>query len=55
VFAVISKAALARLRAAGGTAHEWPGAAPGADEVLVRLVTSWATTGDEVEGFLAVL
>lgn len=59
VFAVISKAALARVRAAGGAAHEWPVEAlverPGADETLVRLVTSWATTGDEVEGFLGVL
>lgn len=59
VFAVISKAALARVRAAGGAAHEWPAEAlaerPGADEVLVRLVTSWATTEDEVEGFLGVL
>ena len=55
VFAVISKAALARLRAAGGAAHEWPGEGLGADEALVRLVTSWATTGDEVDGFLGVL
>lgn len=55
VFAVISKAALARLRAAGGAAHEWPAEGLGADEVLVRLVTSWATTEDEVEGFLGVL
>lgn len=59
VFAVISKAALARVRAARGAAHEWPAEAlaerPGADEVLVRLVTSWATTEDEVEGFLGVL
>lgn len=59
VFAVISKAALARLRAAGGAAHEWPVEAlaerPGADETLVRLVTSWVTTADEVEGFLGVL
>ncbi len=55
VFAVISKAALGRVRAAGGAAHEWPGEGLGADEVLVRLVTSWATTGDEVERFLGVL
>lgn len=55
VFAVISKAALARLRAAGGAAHEWPSEGLAADEVLVRLVTSWATTEDEVEGFLGNL
>lgn len=55
VFAVISKAALARLRAAGGAAHEWPAEGLGADEVLVRLVTSWATTEADVDEFLGNL
>lgn len=55
VFAVIPKAALARLRAAGGAAHEWPGGVAGTDEVLVRLVTSWATTEADVAGFLGVV
>ena len=55
VFAVIPQAALDRLRAAGGSAHEWPGDGAGPGEVLVRLVTSWATTGDEVEGFLRLV
>lgn len=55
VFAVIPKAALARVRAAGGAAHEWPSEGLGADEVLVRLVTSWATTEADVDGFLGVL
>ena len=47
VFAVLPKAAIARVRAAGGTLYEWPaeamGETLGADEDLVRLVTSWAT------------
>ncbi len=55
VFAVIPRAALARLRAAGGAAHEWPADGLAADETLVRLVTSWATTEADVEGFLGVL
>ncbi len=55
VFAVISEAALARVRAAGGAAHEWPSEGLGADEVLVRLVTSWATTEADVDGFLGAL
>ncbi len=55
VFAVISKAALARVRAAGGAAHEWPSEGLAADETLVRLVTSWATTEADVDGFLGLL
>lgn len=59
VFAVISKPALARLWAGGGAAHEWSTevlAEPaGPDETLVRLVTSWTTTEDEVERFLGLL
>jgi len=55
VFAVIPRAALARLRAAGGAAHEWPADGLAADETLVRLVTSWATTEADVAGFLGVL
>lgn len=55
VFAVISKAALGRVRAAGGAAHEWPSEGLTADEVQVRLVTSWATTEADVDGFLGLL
>jgi len=55
VFAVISRAALARVRAAGGAAHEWPAEGLAAEETLVRLVTSWATTEADVEGFLGLL
>jgi threonine aldolase len=59
VFAVLSKETIARVRAAGGTLYEWPAesmtAALGPDEELVRLVTSWATGGDEVERFLGLV
>lgn len=59
VFAVLPKAAIARVRAAGGTLYEWPAEAMGErlgpDEDLVRLVTSWATTADEVERFLSLI
>jgi len=61
VFAVVRKDALAVIRAAGGFAHEWSvdGMAadrrPGADETLIRLVTSWANTADEVERLLGML
>ena len=55
VFAVIPRAALARVRAAGGAAHEWPAEGLAADETLVRLVTRWATTEADVDGFLGLL
>ncbi|HEV7277133.1 MAG TPA: beta-eliminating lyase-related protein [Devosiaceae bacterium] len=57
VFAVLTQAAVARLRAAGAAFHEWPAddVALAADEVLVRLVTSWATDREEVEAFVGLL
>jgi len=57
VFAVLPKAAIARARAAGATLYEWPAdeVAIGADEDVVRLVTSWATTEDEVARFLELV
>ncbi|MBK8082762.1 MAG: low specificity L-threonine aldolase [Devosia sp.] len=59
VFAVLSSESLGHIRAAGGSLHEWPVealAAPLAEgEVLVRLVTSWATQADEVERFLSMV
>ncbi len=61
VFAVVPVEVLAAVRASGGTMHEWPaetaaeGKRPGAGEVMVRMVTSWATTGEEVDRFLALL
>ncbi len=61
IFAVLSQAADHRLREAGAVYH--PSSAdglpatgrPGADEVLVRLVTSWQTGAEEIEAFSAAL
>lgn len=61
VFAVWSKATTKRLRAAGAAFYEWPadglaeGEAPGPDEDVLRLVTSFATSKHDVAGFLRVL
>ncbi len=61
IFAVLSKAADARLRAAGAVYYPWPSetlpaeARPGADDVSVRLICSWQTTPDEVDRFATVL
>ena len=61
VFAVVPVEVLAAVRAAGGAMHEWvPETAaedrrPGAGEVMVRMVTSWATGVEEVDTFLALL
>ncbi|MEQ9519393.1 MAG: beta-eliminating lyase-related protein [Parvibaculum sp.] len=55
VFAIMPKALLASLHRAGATLFEWsPAGLPaevkvGADEVLVRLVTSFATQDQEIE------
>ena len=61
VFALLAPEAEARLKVAGARFQRWDspglrrdaGAAP--DEVLVRLVTSWATRAAEVDDFLQVL
>ncbi len=61
IFAVLSKDADRRLRAAGAVYHPWSAdgldeaSRPGADEMVVRLVTSWQTTDADVDGFAAVL
>jgi threonine aldolase len=61
VFAVLPRAAIARIRAAGGSMHEWDASMvprerrPGADEALVRLVASWPTTEADVERFLSLV
>lgn len=56
VFAVLPKAAIARVREAGGSLYEWPAEGTGvvvsAEEDIVRLVTSWATGEAEVARFL---
>ena len=61
IFAVLSKAADERLKAAGALYYPWPAdtlpaaARPEADEVSVRLICSWQTTEDDVDRFAAVL
>jgi threonine aldolase len=61
VFAVLTRDADARLRAAGAAYHEWPAddvapeARPATGEVLVRLIASWRTTIDEVDKLAAFL
>jgi threonine aldolase len=59
IFAIMTKAAEARLRAAGAAFHPWKADSfpekPGKDESLVRLVTSFQTKEAEIEQFLALL
>jgi threonine aldolase len=61
VFAVVPAEVLAAVRGAGGAMHEWPAEAapeeqrPGDGEVLVRMVTSWASSAEEVDRFLRLL
>jgi threonine aldolase len=58
VFAILPKSIDAKLRAAGCYYYEWnpaslpPGESVAPDEVFVRLVTSFATTSEEVSEFL---
>jgi threonine aldolase len=57
VFAVLPKSTIARLRDAGASFHSWP---PGeieiaADQQMVRLVTSFATTDTNIDRFLGLL
>ena len=61
VFAILATSADARLREAGAKFYPWTadgfsaGARAGADEVMVRLVTSFQTSEAEVDRFAAVL
>jgi len=57
VFPILPKTATARLRSAGAVFHPWPAdeVQIGPDEEMVRLVTSWATSADEVDRFLGML
>jgi threonine aldolase len=60
VFAMLPRRADAALKAAGARYYDWgarsllQGAGPGADEVYVRLVASYATTAEEVDRFCAL-
>lgn len=60
VFAVLTVAKAAELRAAGAVFYDWN--APrgmdglvGEGEMLARLVTSWSTQADEIDRFVALL
>jgi threonine aldolase len=57
VFAPLTLDADKRLRAAGAMYYPWPGDGPGvgAGKILVRLVTSFQTTKDDVDKFLAIV
>jgi threonine aldolase len=59
VFAIVPQALHAHLQAAGARYLVWPGAGPGTDsvaegEVFIRLLTSFRTSEDDVDGFVAV-
>jgi threonine aldolase len=60
VFAVMEKSSVERAREKGAKFHEWQPPQgwlplPREDETLVRLVTSFATTQDEVDQFIDVV
>jgi len=58
VFAILRRDADARLKAAGSIYHEWIWDKPadmGEDEIMIRLVTAFATEQDEVDRFLNLL
>jgi threonine aldolase len=60
VFAVIGKPAIEKARDRGAKFYDWPipennAGLVGENEGLIRLVTSFATTDADVEGFLACL
>jgi threonine aldolase len=60
VFVALPSGIDARLKAAGASYYPWTtdalpsGTALPSDVVLVRLVTSFATTGDEVDRFVTI-
>lgn len=60
LFAILPRAVLAALREAGASFYEWDAAAlseegrPAEDEGLIRLVTSFASTADEVDRFVGI-
>ncbi|WP_150493273.1 threonine aldolase family protein [Roseibium aquae] len=61
VFPVLKRSVVEQCQAAGAKIYEWPTSAlsvedaPAPDEVMVRMVTSFATTEADVDGFLSVL
>ncbi|MEP4032830.1 low specificity L-threonine aldolase [Roseibium polysiphoniae] len=61
VFPILRRDLVERLRDGGAAFYEWPtkgldlSVAPSADEVCLRLVTSFATSEDDVDDFLNLL
>ena len=61
VFAIVPKQAAQKATAAGAVFYDWPSfgldpeECPGEDEVLLRLVSSFSTTTEEVDQFLDCL
>ncbi len=58
VFAIVNNADIDRLREAGAVFYDWHAPDDGsvlADETMIRLVTSFATTTGDVDGFVRLL
>ena len=55
VFAPITREADRRLKAAGAMYYPWPSESVAPDQILVRLVTSFQTTREDVDRFLALV
>lgn len=55
VFAIIPKSWDKQLRSAGAKYHDWPHETLQEDEILIRLVTSFATTEAEIQAFMQAL
>jgi threonine aldolase len=55
IFAPLTTEMDKRLKAAGAMYYPWPAQGLAKDRILVRLVTSFQTTRDDVETFLAIV
>ena len=55
VFVRLPRTEIARLRAAGLRAADWPNRGDDAGNGTIRMVTSWATTDEEIAALRAVL
>jgi threonine aldolase len=55
VFAPLTAEMDKKLKAAGASYYPWPADGLPKDRILVRLVTSFQTTNDDVEKFLAIV
>lgn len=58
VFAIVPDALIATARAAGAQFYDWPAdsaADLSSDETMIRLVTSWNTTDEEVDSLLRIV